>query len=383
VQHPVPVYTVDTFTESMRHWVWCCCATAVTLVALTGNTAAAAPQGPPAPGGRPGILSASSSTPRESTEAAPRTEAAQTPQRRETSDKWEIEAHVGTALTNTPSGGSGRLPANPVSGPFLNPVWSSWYFGYGAAFFNDTIRTAGSGPPITALDPVLTSAGIERGAGLAVGFRVARAIDDRFSVEFTFDGSLASARLTADSLAGIEASSTSFEPAFSSLSFVSAAESGATIRQEGGGRLSASAALNFNLLTGRRSTPYVTVGGGVVSSSGTLPNATVDGRYVIPLTSGAVVDNTDTVKIRHEDVTSPVLVLGGGFKFDLTRRSGVRSDVRVSMRSSHDSIVIDALISQAGASLASPGPPINGFETFTGSGLEIQTTLSVGYFRRF
>jgi hypothetical protein len=53
------------------------------------------------------------------------------------------------------------------------------------------------------------------------------------------------------------------------------------------------------------------------------------------------------------------------------------------MRSSHDSIVIDALISQAGASLASPGPPINGFETFTGSGLEIQTTLSVGYFRRF
>jgi hypothetical protein len=141
--------------------------------------------------------------------------------------------------------------------------------------------------------------------------------------------------------------------------------------------------LNFNLLTGRRSTPYVTVGGGVVSSSGTLPNATVDGRYVIPLTSGAVVDNTDTVKIRHEDVTSPVLVLGGGFKFDLTRRSGVRSDVRVSMRSSHDSIVIDALISQAGASLASPGPPINGFETFTGSGLEIQTTLSVGYFRRF
>jgi hypothetical protein len=97
-----------------------------------------------------------------------------------------------------------------------------------------------------------------------------------------------------------------------------------------------------------------------------------------------VVDNTDTVNIRHEEVTSPVLVLGGGFKFGLTRRSGVRSDVRFSIRSSHDSIVIDALPSQAGASLlVFGGPPINGFETFTGSGLEIQTTLSVGYFRRF
>jgi hypothetical protein len=237
---------------------------------------------------------------------------------------------------------------------------------------------------ITPLDPVLGRAGIAHDRGLAVGFRVARAIDHRFTVEFSMDSSLPQVRLTDDARTGIEATSSSFERAFRSLAFVSLAESKATMQVKGGTRLSANGALNFKLLTNGRLMPYVTVGAGILSTRGALPSATLVGRYRIPLDQGGAVDNTDAVTIRYEEKTSPILVLGGGVKFDVRRRSGIRGDLRFSIRSNHDVIVVDAQPSSAGATLgAFPGPAVRGFQTFNGTGLNVHAAATVGYFTRF
>jgi hypothetical protein len=325
--------------------------------------------------------------------------------------KWELEGHVGGVFLTNPTGGTTSLPPGgtvyvPAAGFPPSRAVSSWYFGDGAALFNDVRRTFSFIPSITPLDPVLTGAGVERNGGLSFGFRLTRALNDRFGVEFDIDAGLGHAVMNDGMRAGIEASTTSFELAFSRAAF-SPAESIATIRQEGGTRLSAIGALNINLLTPRRLTPYVSIGAGVVSAVGDLPSATIVGTYQVPdleLGIPAVVE-TDTVSIRYEERTTPIFMLGGGVKLDLTPRSGIRGDVRFAIGPNNDRIAIDATPSEprgSGTSLtyiaanwsmvfsssgtrqtSLSGPPVTGFETYSASGSQVQTTVALGYFVRF
>jgi hypothetical protein len=288
---------------------------------------------------------------------------------------------------------------------------SSWYFGDGSVLFNDA-RPVLPPVPITPLDPVLTRAGAGRDGGLLLGFRVARALNDRLSAEFSFDASLARVRMRDDARAAIETTSTSFVQAFDSLSWIGFAgvDSNVTIHREGGGQLNATGALTVNLLTGHRWTPYATIGGGVVSSVGDMPHATLVGKYQVVdifLESGTIlVDDTDTVNVRYEMNPAPILLLGGGFKFDLSPRAGIRGDVRFGIASNRGRVVIDTEASHAGVSyfstvlvgrnstavFSSPGnarqpslsgPALSGFETFTGTRYQVDTAITVGYFTRF
>lgn len=332
-----------------------------------------------------------------------------------TAPRWEIEAHLGGSSFSSPTAGLAQLPGPGIGFPVGRGFpdsreVSSWYFGDGAVLFNTARRAVASNAPITPLDPVLTRAGVESDRGVVLGFRVARAFNDRFGAEFSFDASRTPVRMTDAMRAGISAASASFEHAFRSFSFVSTADSNATILQEGGRRLSATGALNVNLLTGRRLTPFATIGGGTVSTQGVLPNAELVGQYRIldylDETGATIVDDTDTVHVRYEEHSSPVLLLGGGFRFDLSPRFGIRSDVRFSIGSNTGRIVVDAKASHAGvpawaltligqgASMVfgSPGterqpsltgPAISGFETFTSRGRRVQTAITFGYFARF
>jgi hypothetical protein len=285
---------------------------------------------------------------------------------------------------------------------------SSWYFGDGAALFNEVRSTFFFIPPITPLDPVLTRAGTERNSGVTIGFRIGRAINSRFGAEFSLDASLGQVVMSDDMSGGIEGSATSFELAFSRMVFsASGVDSTATIEREGGRRLTASGALNINLLTGRTVTPYVSIGAGVASATGDLPNATIVGtyRHVEAESEILLVSETDTVSIRYEEPTSAIFILGGGFKLDLTARSGIRGDVRFSIGPDNGRIIIDATPSPASGSGVSvtyigsrssvvfsssetrqrslSGPSINGFETYDANGTQVQTTVALGYFVRF
>jgi hypothetical protein len=344
-----------------------------------------------------------------------------------TARTWEIEGHIGGSFPSNPTSGAARLP--PVGASYQVPApplppgfpgareWppsrevSSWYFGDGSVLFNDA-RPVLPPVPITPLDPVLTRAGAGRDGGLLLGFRVARALNDRLSAEFSFDASLARVRMRDDARAAIETTSTSFVQAFDSLSWIGFAgvDSNVTIHREGGGQLNATGALTVNLLTGHRWTPYATIGGGVVSSVGDMPHATLVGKYQVVdifLESGTIlVDDTDTVNVRYEMNPAPILLLGGGFKFDLSPRAGIRGDVRFGIASNRGRVVIDTEASHAGVSyfstvlvgrnstavFSSPGnarqpslsgPALSGFETFTGTRYQVDTAITVGYFTRF
>lgn len=331
-----------------------------------------------------------------------------------TARKWEIEGHVGGAFFTNPTSGNGQMPTGGavyIFEPALPPSRevASWYFGDGTLLFNNTYRIWRA-EPIAALDPVLIHSGTRQERGYSFGFRVARAITDRFVAEFSLDGSPASVRMTDEMRAGIEASSASFERAFASAVAINAAASSATIRQEGGARLTASGAVNINLLTGHRVTPYATIGGGVVLTHGTLPGATLVGNYTriddLEETGITLVDDTDTVTIRYEETAAPIVLFGGGVRFELTPRSGIRGDVRISVGPINGAILIDSAASHAGAPYysltvsgagssvvySSPGharqrslsaPPLSGFETFTATGHRTETAIAAGYFVRF
>jgi hypothetical protein len=175
--------------------------------------------------------------------------------------------------------------------------------------------------------------------------------------------------------------------------------------------VSARGALNVNLLTHRMLTPYVSIGAGIVSTYGVLPHATIAGTYRFPAPNidprqgiDAVVQ-TDTVTIRYEDEAAPLFTLGGGFKLDLTPRSGIRGDVRFDISPNNGRMTVDAAPSETsgtGVSFAYlgptssmvfsssemhqgslSGPPITAFETFRASGTEVQTSVTLGYFVRF
>jgi hypothetical protein len=290
---------------------------------------------------------------------------------------------------------------------------SSWYFGDGTVLFNQARTARRDIPALTPLDPVLTTAGVRHEGRLSVGFRVARTITRRFGIAFSFDATPGEIRMTDALRAGIETSAASFQDSLSRILDISPistdvmVDSTATIRQEGGTRLSASGTLNVSLATGRqRVTPYVTVGAGVMTATGDLPGATLIGRYRVTYAdTDAVIDETDTVRIRLEAPATPIFIAGGGVTVDMTAKSGIRADVRVAIGSNNSRIVVQATPSAAGIPSTSAayigsaasivfateearqrslsGPAIDGFETFTGSGRRVETAVTFGYFLRF
>jgi hypothetical protein len=292
---------------------------------------------------------------------------------------------------------------------------SSWYFGDGTLLFNQARRAVRDVPQLLPLDPVLTTAGTRHQRGLLFGFRVIRTFAGRFGAEFSFDAAPARLRMSDEMRAGIETSAASFQDSFSRILAVLdgfgfgdvAVDSTATIRPEGGTRLGASGTLNVDLFAGpKRAMPYVTVGAGVITTAGNLPGAMLVGTYrVAPAETNGVIEETDTVRIRYEERSSPTFIVGGGVKLNVTAKTGIRADVRVDIGTDKGRIVVDATPSEHGTpsysasfstSTASivfatenarqrslSGPAIAGFPTFTNTGNHIQTAVTLGYFLSF
>ena len=120
------------------------------------------------------------------------------------------------------------------------------------------------------------------------------------------------------------------------------------------------------------------------------------------------ISETDTVTVKvssRENV--PVGVLGGGFKYSVSARQGVRVDVRVHLSDNPVEVLVDANPSVATATPifaistgrtpsiqfsnnASPGsrsslsgPAVSNLKTFEGSGVQTQIKVAVGYYFRF
>lgn len=333
--------------------------------------------------------------------------------------KWTADVHWGAALSPTPTGGTaGRFPTGPTfttEPGFPSRANASWYFGDGAALFNEVNAQFASRfnlrlPQLAPLDGVLTSAALSRARGGSFGFRVARRVTRRFGVEVSFDRSQGRMRVTDAARNAIEATRASFERAFSGL-IGTIPQTGlrvtstAEIDEAATHHTAILGALTIALTTHGRLATHAVLGGGRLSNSVHPLEARLRGNYQFRFFDTYPVNETDTATIRFSERDKGMVgVFGGGISFDLGSRHGVRADVRVLVGSSGSGTSVDAspVVERLGPFVALPSntnPSLQfstaaadrsslngstaGLKTFTGSGLDMRILLTVGYFVRF
>ena len=321
--------------------------------------------------------------------------------------KWEFEFHGAFSLANAlPSSGSGTVPTTGVTTGGLISA-ASFYFGNAVQLFNQNAvsSTGPQSPQITTLDPALQTGALQwQHVGRTLGGRASRSLSERLALEFTVDYSMGELTFTNAARSGIEATRASFIPALERALAVSPVPSTvtsvATLNSQKTSQLFATGGFTFNLKTTGRVTPYATLGAGVVFNSGDTPTATLVGNY--QLGSAAQVFGSDTVDL-HYTVEGHALVGvgGGGLKFLLSPRWGIRVDGRAYVYRTTVVNLVAATPVRALLSSGSPFPivnvgalqfsstgPLTGgaiFDTaaYTATGLQGQVSLAVGLFLRF
>jgi hypothetical protein len=358
------------------------------------------------------------------------------------SGKWEIEFHGGAMLPTNPTAGTTSLPgpgqvfttAGSTAAGFVptpsSRRESSWYFGDGAILFNQVASALAAGGVarfpgrITTLDPVLGRSLGERRRGGSIGARVSRMLTPRLSAELSVDYSLARLQITQANSDAIDATRASFIPAFNGLitfsptRVLNSLTSTAALESGGGHQLFTSGALIINLRTTGDVIPYATVGASLISTIGSMPSAMLKGNYQFLLTNGGPVNENDNVTVKDaRDGRTVAGILGGGVKYHVSPRWGIRLDAFVSLSKNTASTVLDAtptvalgqLPADRGVLNAEPtiqfsnnssdpltrqgvtavaastltGPALTSLRTFSGSGVSGHANITSGIFWRF
>jgi hypothetical protein len=316
------------------------------------------------------------------------------------------------------------VPATATASPLPSRYEPSWYFGDGTLLFNQAATALGQLPDqIVPLDAVLAGPlGEQRGGG-SVGVRISRTLTARVTAEFSVDYGFATLRTTPKNSEMIETTRASFIQAwrgiilFNPNRVLNSVTSTGTLADGNARQLFTSGAVNINLTTSGAFIPYVTVGVGVVRLTGDLPNATLTGNYQFRLGSGPPIDETDTVTVYDARTRHAIAgVLGGGVKYHVSSRWGLRFDARVALskvaantdlnatpnvarltpagrgalggnpsiqfsNNSTDPVTSMGVTAVGASSLT--GPPLSGYRTFTGRGAMSRANVTIGVFLRF
>jgi hypothetical protein len=298
---------------------------------------------------------------------------------------WEIGVHGGVSLRRIASGDvtlPDPGPAITTSGPTVpSRQTSSWFFGDGAAMFNDAGADFGLTGRITPLDDALASMGFGSSGGPNIGFRVARTLTSRVSAEFDFDLMPGSLRLTDAFVDAIESSRGSFQSAFTALlasgPFTGVLVETASDTDDGASReMAATGAATYRFAPRGSFVPYATLGGGVITRIGDLPSVDIEGRYRFAISVAGVppvpIAEIDRVTIRYTARQALVAVLGGGLRRDVSDRWGFRIDGRVFLGQPTLRLVLDANPSTVS------GVPAGFIETFTYPNLQFSSNPASG-----
>ncbi|MSO48301.1 MAG: hypothetical protein EXQ49_00115 [Acidobacteria bacterium] len=338
------------------------------------------------------------------------------------SGKWTIELYGG-ASSSSSSSSAGAVPTFAPGTPFTTEsgqpsrAVSSWYFGDGAGLVNQVQArfaaiTGTPFPEITPLDSALGGNGGSRKSGGAFGIRVGRALTSKLSLEFSAERSLAKLALSGALQDALKASSESFEAAFQSLLSTApvtnlTVTSQLTTPDRANSQTRVAGAVKWTVLSGSKLEAYLTAGGGMMLNSGQGPQAILNGRYTFRLFGAFLMDETDRVVV---SVTQPknnaMGLVGGGFTYDLSARTGIRADVRLLVNSTKEVTKLTAAPAVATAtasttgvlpSVTNPGiqfstqpnvrstlsgPNLN-LTLFEGSGTNRQVAVTIGVFTRF
>ncbi|PYR78662.1 MAG: hypothetical protein DMF86_05380 [Acidobacteria bacterium] len=330
--------------------------------------------------------------------------------------KWSIEVHGGANAPTNPSGGTSALPPPGVTFSTLVGRDSrrvpSWYFGDGASLLNQIAQSLFTSARITPLDDFARAPIARRRTGASVGARLTRTLSARFSVELAVDYHAAPLRLRDDATSAVEPTRASFVTAWNAILatgpfFAPLVTSKTTPSGGRGGQYVTTGVLNVALMTGRRTTPYASVGAGMISArSSAQPRVDLIGNYQFQILGAVPINETDSIHIRADtSAHRAAAVIGGGVEFAASPRWGIRVDARDLLSGNRTSTRLDAAPSVAMgtpvftiASLTTPslqfstasgatstlsGSAIQGFQTFKVTGIRHDVSIAGGVFWRF
>lgn len=330
--------------------------------------------------------------------------------------RWEVEAFGGLSLFELPSGGTAALPpagsALPTSGP-TNPSRRvpTWFLGDGAGLLNGVNAEFGVAARITPLDGALASLGLSGANAPAFGLRLRRRLSTRLDVEISADLLPGSRELSAELVDAVEAARTSFQSAFTGLltsgpfTAVSVTAT-ASLANQSSRELATTAALRWSPSSGRIR-PYIALGGGLVHQIGDLPSVTLTGNYRFQILGTVPINETDTLRLRYEQGSALVGLVGAGVRGTLGERMGwtlggrvllgpqtltLRLNSEPSVTTGTPAGFVESFTTPAiqfsnsastGRESSLSGPPLTGFKAFSTSGLQTRFIITAGLVMRF
>ena len=329
---------------------------------------------------------------------------------------WELDLHGGLAIGRTPNAGSKTSPAAGATFLLADGVQqtravSSWFFGDGAALFNQVMQLRGVTTHLTPLDESGWPRVVRR-TGMEFGARLTRVLGHRLGIEGAIEAGVHAIGFNQAGLDRIEATRAQFAAAFLAMNGSSTALQGnptitATKALVGGQgtELITTASLVYRGDIIGTSQVYVLAGAGVATLQGQAPSVTLVGHYRLTSQSQIAFDETDTMTLRSQIGVSPVGVVGGGVRRRLSPRAALKIDARILMNSNGTTLALSTQPAVASGTpgavvlnLSNPGlqfstrsdirtnlsaEPISDFQVFSASGLQMRFLFSVGYVRTF
>jgi hypothetical protein len=336
-----------------------------------------------------------------------------------TDRRWQVELLGGLSLFELPTSGEATLPAAgpslPTSGP-TNPSRRipTWFLSDGASLLNGTNDEFGVASRLVPLDGALGRLGLSGTNAPVMGMRLRRDLTARWSIDLSTELWRGATEIDPALLDAVETSRASFEGAFRGLFATgpfgaTAVSTDVSISERTTRELAVIGSVRYHLLKGSWS-PYLTVGGGVLTRIGSLPSITLNGSYRFQVQAAAPAVSfaeSDTLTLRFEQAAGPVGVTGLGLRRQLNSRMGfsidgrmyvsretlrLRVDSRPSVTTGTPGGFIESFTAPAvqfsnnpstGRASSLSGTPLNGFEAFTTSGVQLRYAITAGVFIRF
>jgi hypothetical protein len=329
--------------------------------------------------------------------------------------RWTIEIHAGALGGASGGGGTAALPppGQAFTTQTLRPSRhvSSWYFGDGAAFYNELPAGVRNDHTMVPLDPALHQLPLRR-TGASIGGRVGFALGDQLGVEVGVDYGAGPLVFDETVTVRVEQTRASFTDAWNAaLRFLNApsVSSEAAVLNDRGGQLLTTGELVLALGQRGRLRPFVAAGAGWATGFG-HPSVTLTGQYsFLGSTLNRPFSETDLVRVRYTTRDAAFITAGGGVTYEVTPRTGIRVDVRAQTEPDPRRTMVDAAPSfvpyvtpswVAGlttpalqfANNGLPGAPIrstlrgatfNDFVTSEATGWAARVNVTAGWFVRF
>lgn len=280
----------------------------------------------------------------------------------------------GEATVALPAAGAPITTSSPF---FPSRRVSSWLFGDGAALLNSVNEQLGVTARITPLDNIIATIGRRAESSSSMGARMRFRTAPRVWTEISVDVTASAESVPASLIDAAETTRSSFVQAMTAL-FGSGPFSGtavtATTTTAGGAwrDLTATIAANIELNPMAGITPTLTLGGGVVTRTGTQSAITIDGRYRTRILGTVPIDETDRVTVSSTANTAPVVVGGLALSRSIADRLILRVDGRIVAANRTVAAYLDATPS------VSVGSPADYIESFTNPSVQFSNNTSTG-----